>query len=106
MVCFGESEVERQVALREVPGLSVNRLQNAPPLGKHNRNHCAEAIPVRARTAKAYFEELDLAALSEVGHEYLRRRVELVGHNVQVAVAVDSERDCRTRATCTHDRQL
>src|SRR2546425_361772 len=58
----------------------------------------AEPLSVGAGTAQPDLEEVDVTPLGEIADQNLGRRVELVGHDIEIAVPIEIEGDGRTRA--------
>src|SRR5262249_12480809 len=85
-----EAEVLRQRALREVAGLPVviARLDAAV---RRDADRPTQAVAVGRGPDEDDLEPVDRLLLREVADENLRRGVELVGHDVEVSVAVDVE---------------
>src|SRR5881397_1795168 len=102
MVGGSEAEVEWQVALRQVPRLSVHHLEDAPPVWQVEGEPYAQARAVRPRAAQPHCDGVDAVPLSEVADEHLRRRVERIGDDVQVAVTIEVEHDRGARAERAH----
>src|SRR5512143_2428328 len=77
VVSVPEAEIQRQVALGEVPRLSVEDLQNPPPSGQHDGHLRTEPLAVRAPAPKPDVEEVDAMSLREVADQHLWTPVEL-----------------------------
>src|SRR5947199_1344741 len=73
LIRLAQAEIERQVTLGQVAGLSVHDLEDAPALGQDYRDLGAQPLAVRARAAEADLEEVDAVPLRQVAHQHLRR---------------------------------
>src|SRR5205823_12593239 len=59
VVRVAQAEIERQVALRQVPGLPVHDLEAPPAVGQDHRDLRAQPLAVRAGAAQPDLEEMD-----------------------------------------------
>ena len=100
-----EPEVQRQRALREVARLAVVLLGVDASAGAHAHGR-AEPVAVRRGAGEHHLEPVNRAALREVADQHLRRRIEVVGDDVEVAVVVEIEHRRRAAAERRHHHDL
>ena len=106
MIGVTKAEIERQVALGEVSRLAVAHVQHAASSRERDGDLCTEPVAVRARAAQPDLEKVDGMSLRQIADQHLRPRIELVGHEVEIAVPIQIERDRRSGPERTHHGQL
>src|SRR5208283_2511040 len=97
-----QAEIQRQNTLRQITRLAVVISGIRLPAGV-NTDRGAKPVAVRARAVEHDFEPMNLLSFRQVADEYLRFGIEVIDHDVQIAVVVEVENGGGPAGTRRHD---